>query len=391
MLTFLSKIFIRDRENVTDPKVRTAYGTLCSIYGIFLNVLLFIGKFIAGSIAGSIAITADSFNNLADAGSSIITLFGFRLANQKPDPNHPFGHGRFEYISGLIVSFAIILMGVELGKGAVSSIINPEKVEYTTLSLVIIAVSILVKLYMAFYNRSIGKKISSAAMSATMADSLSDAVSTGVVLLIALISPFIPFAIDGWAGLVVSAFILITGIKSARETISPLLGQPPENSFVSDIETIVMAHDEISGIHDLVVHDYGPGRLMISLHAEIPVTMDVKSAHDVIDNIEFELADKLNCHATIHMDPINVEDEYTNMMRNKVSDIVSSIAEGASVHDFRLVSGQSHTNIIFDAVLPYKAKMNDDDFKNKIIKAVKEYDKNLNCVIVVDNEFTNHK
>ncbi len=388
MINLLSSIFIKNRDNTTDPKVRTAYGTLCSIFGIFLNILLFAGKLVCGLVSGSIAITADSFNNLADAGSSIVTLFGFRLANMKPDPEHPFGHGRFEYISGLVVSFAIILMGFELAKSSVSAIANPEPVEFSTLSLIILAVSVAVKLYMAFYNRTIGKKISSQAMDATAKDSLSDAVSTGVILVIAIVTPYIPFAIDGWAGLVVSALILWAGITSVKDTISPLLGQSPDNEFVSEIERIVMSYPDVSGIHDLVVHDYGPGRLMISLHAEVPVSMNINVAHDMIDNIEVHLTKELNCHAVIHMDPVDYDDPKTLELRVKVNEIVKGLCGNASIHDFRVVYGNTHTNLVFDTLVPYDSDLCDEELVSKIKKRVKAYDEKLNCVIHIDKDYT---
>ncbi len=390
MIQLLSSIFIKNRDNTADPVVRTAYGTLCSIFGIFLNLLLFAGKLACGLISGSIAITADSFNNLADAGSSIVTLFGFRLANMKPDPEHPFGHGRFEYISGLVVSFAIILMGFELAKSSVSAISKPEPVEFSLLSLIILAVSVAVKLYMAFYNRRIGKKISSAAMDATAKDSLSDALSTGVILVIAIVTPYIPLAIDGWAGLVVSALILWAGINSVKDTISPLLGQSPDKEFVSEIEKLVMSYPDVSGIHDLVVHDYGPGRLMISLHAEVPVSMDIGVAHDMIDNIEAHLAKELNCHAVIHMDPVDYNDPKTIELRTKVDEIVKGLCGNASVHDFRVVYGNTHTNLVFDAVLPFDSDLCEKDFVLKVQKRVKAYDEKLNCVIHIDKDYTGH-
>ena len=390
MINLLSSIFIKNRDNTADPKVRTAYGTLCSIFGIFLNLLLFAGKLICGLVSGSIAITADSFNNLADAGSSIVTLFGFRLANMKPDPEHPFGHGRFEYISGLVVSFAIILMGFELAKSSVAAITDPEPVEFSVLSLIILGVSVAVKLYMAFYNRAVGKKISSAAMDATAKDSLSDAISTGVILVVAIVTPFIPFAIDGWAGLVVSALIMWAGIGSVKDTISPLLGQSPDREFVSEIEKIVMSYPDVSGIHDLVVHDYGPGRLMISLHAEIPVSMDISVAHDMIDNIEVHLTRELNCHAVIHMDPVDYDNPKTAELRIKVTEIVKGLCGNASIHDFRVVYGNTHTNLVFDVLVPFDSGLCDDGLVADIKKRVKAYDPKLNCVIHIDKDYTGH-
>ena len=388
MITLLTKLFIRDNNNISSPSVRTAYGTLCSVFGVFLNIMLFAGKLVCGVISGSMAIIADSFNNLADAGSSVVTFFGFRLASKKPDPEHPFGHGRFEYISGLVVSFIIILMGFELAKGSVEKIITPETVEYSVISRIILAVAVFVKIYMAIYNRSIGTRISSSSMLATAKDSLSDAISTSVVLVIAVVTPYLPFQIDGWAGMCVSLLIMWTGIGSVRDTISPLLGQSPDREFVISIEELVMSYPDICGIHDLVVHDYGPGRVMISLHAEVPVTMDIDEAHDMIDNIEVALTEKLNCHAVIHMDPVDYDDPRTLELRGKVSEIVKGLCASASIHDFRVVYGKTHTNLVFDTLLPYDVDIKDDDFVLKIQKRVKAYDALLNCVIRIDRDYT---
>lgn len=387
MIGLLIKLFIKDKEKIKEPRVRTAYGILCSLYGVFLNILLFAGKLIGGALSGSIAIIADSFNNLGDAGSSVVTMLGFRLASKKPDSEHPYGHGRYEYISGLIVSFAIILMGFELGKSSLSSIIDPIKIEYSLFALLMLGVSIATKLYMAFYNNRIGRRIGSAAMRATAKDSLSDAISTSAILLFALLSDYLPFVPDGWAGLAVSALIVWTGIGSVKDTVSPLLGKSPDKEFVDNIYKLVMSHREICGVHDLVVHDYGPGRVMISLHAEVPVTMDIDYAHDIIDNIELELSEKLNCHTTIHMDPINSTDPETIEMKHRVSDVVRGLHPGASIHDFRMVKGQSHTNLIFDAVLPFDSLYESDEFADMIIRRIKAYDDKLNCVIRVDREF----
>lgn len=387
MLSLLSKLFIKNSTEYSDPAVRRAYGTLCSVYGIVLNIFLFGFKFLAGLLTGSIAITADSFNNLGDAGSSVITLIGFRLSSQKPDPDHPFGHGRFEYISGLFVSIAILLMGFELAKSSFDKIIHPVAVEKSTAAIIILAVSVLAKLYMCFYNRNIGKKISSSAMKATGADSLSDAVSTFVVLCVTVISGFIPISIDGYAGMLVALFILWTGINSVKETISPLLGQPPEEEFVRNVERIVLSYDIVTSIHDLVVHDYGPGRLMISLHAEVPSSMDIMIAHDIIDNIEMRISSELGCHCTIHMDPINCNDEYTNSLRMLASSLAASIDNRITIHDFRCVVGKTHTNLIFDAVLPFECSITDDEFKARLDELIKKEDPKLNCVILIDKSY----
>ena len=378
MVTALARIFIKDHENVQNPVVRSAYGTLCSVLGIVLNIFLFAGKFFAGTISNSVSITADAFNNLSDAGSSVITLLGFKLAAQKPDPEHPFGHGRMEYLSGLVVSVAILLMGYELATSSIDKIIHPQAVEFSLLSAAILMVSIAVKLYMGLYNNSVGDKISSAAMKATGADCMSDCISTAVVLLAAVIGHFTGFVIDGWCGLLVSVLILRAGIEAAKDTIAPLLGQRPDEELVNSIYSLVMAHPEVSGVHDLVVHDYGPGRLMITLHAEVSSDGDILQIHDVIDNIEVELNECLNCEATIHMDPVAVNDEKINSIRSMViSRMAEMFGEDFSIHDFRMVEGPSHTNVIFDIVVPFGYKYSD----TKVIEMIKE---NISAIENID-------
>ena len=387
MITLLCRWFIRDRDHVSDPAVRRAYGQLCGLTGIGLNVLLFIGKFLAGSISGSIAITADAFNNLSDAGSSLITLLGFRLAGRKPDPEHPFGHGRMEYISGLVVSGLILLMGAELVKTSFDKILHPAAVDFSVIAMVILAVSILVKLYMSLYNRRIGKKINSAAMAATAADSISDAISTAAVLAAMLVAKFSGLMIDGYVGMIVAVLILISGVKAAKETIAPLLGQAPEAEFVRQIERIVMSHPPICGIHDLVVHDYGPGRVMISLHAEVPAGGDMLTLHDVIDNAELELRRELNCEAVIHMDPIVTDDGLTAELRSKVSELVKTIDERITIHDFRIVPGNTHTNLIFDAVVPFDIGLSVQEVSGRIRRLVSEMDGNYFAVVLVEHSY----
>ena len=387
MISLLAKKFIKNREDVTSPAVRQAYGMLCGIVGIGFNVLLFALKLLAGALSGSIAITADAFNNLSDAGASIVTLLGFKLAGQKPDPEHPFGHGRLEYISGLIVSMVILLMGIELAKSAVEKILHPEAVEFTLLTGGILLASILVKLYMYLYNRAVGKKIGSAAMEATAMDSLSDCAATAAVLAATLIGHFTSLQIDGWCGIVVAALVLWAGIQAARDTISPLLGQPPAPEFVQRIEEIVLSSPVVQGIHDLIVHDYGPGRVMISLHAEVPAHGDILTLHDEIDNVEKQLHDKLGCEAVIHMDPIVTNDEAVNVTHQRIAALVRGIDENISIHDFRMVTGPTHTNVIFDAVVPYGCKMSDREAEEKIKKAVHELDPSYFAVVQIDKSY----
>ncbi len=389
MVSLLIKAFIKDYDKVTNPKVRSAYGTLCSIVGIVLNALLFAGKFFAGTISNSVSITADAFNNLSDAGSSVITLLGFKLAGQKPDPEHPFGHGRIEYLSGLAVAMAILLMGYELLTSSIDKILHPQVVEFSVLSAVILVASILVKFYMGFYNNSVGDKIDSAAMKATGADSFSDCISTAVVLVAAIVGHFTNLAIDGWCGLLVSVLIVRAGITAAKDTISPLLGQKPDEELVENIYSTVMAHEEIKGVHDLVVHDYGPGRLMVTLHAEVDAEADFLHTHDVIDNIENELQETIGCEACIHMDPIAFHDEEVERVRTLTANVVMELFSGhASIHDFRMVEGPTHTNLVFDVVVPYSIEKTETEIKNLIAEAMAKQDRGqYRTVIKIDREY----
>ena len=391
MITILSKLFIKDYSNYKDINVRLKYGILGSVLGICLNIFLFIGKYLAGIITGSIAITADAFNNLSDAGSSIITLLGFKLSSKNPDPDHPFGHGRIEYLSGLGVSVIILFMGYELIKSSIQDIISPKDIETGNISIIILICSILVKIYMAFYNTSLGKKLSSSAMKATAMDSISDSVATSVVLLSMLLLRFTNINIDGYSGIAVAIFILFAGFNSAKDTISPLLGKAPDPEFVKQIEEMVLAHNEIIGIHDLVVHDYGPGRVMISLHGEVSGEENIFVIHDAIDRIENELNEKLNCEAVIHMDPVAINDPTVSEMKKNVSELVKTIDKRISIHDFRMVTGPTHTNLIFDAVVPHNFPLNDRQIKENIQNLIhNEYD-NYYAVVKIDKLFVTEK
>ncbi len=388
MIRLLSRLFIKDYKKTELPQVRQAYGMLCGGVGIGLNILLFLGKFLAGIISNSIAITADAFNNLSDAGSSVITLVGFRMAGQKPDPGHPFGHGRIEYLTGLFVSLLILLMGAELVKTSFGKILHPEDTLCTPLVAGILAASILVKFYMYLYNRQTGRRIDSAAMLATATDSFSDMLSTAVVLAATLTGHFTGLHIDGWCGLLVGLFILFAGFRSAKETISPLLGQPPAREFVDQIETIVLSSPEVLGIHDLIVHDYGPGRVMISLHAEVPAAGDLLHLHDTIDNIERELHEKLRCDAVIHMDPVMNDDEETAELKKRVTQLLHSIDDSLNLHDFRVVKGPTHTNIIFDILVPFGLKLKDEEITNRMEEMIHGMDGRFYAVINVDTDYT---
>ena len=368
MLKFLAKLFIKTPREYDDPATRRAYGVLCGAIGILLNILLFAGKFIAGSLAKSVAVTADAFNNLADAGSSVITMIGFRLAGQKPDKEHPFGHGRFEYIAGLLVSAAIILMGVELLKTSVEKIIAPQAVEFSVLTAVILVFSVAVKIYMAVYNGSLGKKLASPALAAAAKDSLSDSIATAVVLVSSAVGHFLGINIDSWCGAAVAVFVLRAGIMSVRDTLAPLLGTEPDPEFVKRINDIVLSYPEISAIHDLIIHDYGPGRQIISLHAEMPTESgsDIFKLHDIVDNAERRLRQELGCDATIHLDPVAAEDEQTQMLHERMEAALFEINSGLTMHDFRIVPGPTHTNLIFDVVVPYDNRMPQAEILEKI-------------------------
>ena len=387
MIDLLVKTFVKDCGNVQDPQVRQRYGTLSGAVGIFLNLLLSAGKMIAGVLTGSIAITADAFNNLTDAGSSVVTLVGFRMAGKQADDDHPFGHGRIEYLSGLAVS-VVILLGLELAKSSVEKIIHPEPVDFSWLSAGILAAAICVKLWMSYFNRSLSRRIGSAAMAATATDSLSDAVATSAVLLSSLIGKFTGVNIDAWAGILVAAFILRAGWGAAQDTLNPLLGQSPDPELVRDIEKTVLAHPQVLGSHDLIIHDYGPGRSMMSLHAEVPAGSDIMEVHDEIDAIERELKAKYHIEASIHMDPIVTGDATISKARQMVLDLVRQVDPAMTIHDFRMTSGPRHRNLIFDVVVPYSVKRTDEEVRREIEKKIRSADPNSFAVIQIDRAYT---
>lgn len=386
MTELLVRRFIQNADDTSSPAVRQAYGRLSGLTGILLNLLLASGKFLAGLLTGAISITADAFNNLSDAASSVVTLVGFQMAGKKADADHPFGHGRMEYLSGLFVSVLILLVGVELLKSSVEKILHPQPVAFSWLSAGILAVSVCVKLWMCLFNRRLGRRIDSAAMLATSTDSLSDAVATSVLLLGLLAGHFFHLPLDGWLGVAVALFILKAGWGAAKDTIDPLLGKPADPELVREIEATVLAHEEISGIHDLVIHDYGPGRRMMSLHAEVSADCDIMVVHDKIDNIERELNEVYGIEAVIHMDPV-CNDEQTLQLRAKVALLVRSIDPALAIHDFRTVPGPTHTNLIFDVVAPHDFRMEDGQLKASIQQAVSVLDSTYRTVVQVDRSF----
>lgn len=376
--------------NPNSPAVRRRCGTVAGGIGIGLNALLFLSKIIAGLATASVAMVADGINNLSDAASSVVTLIGFRLAGQEADAEHPFGHGRMEYVTGLIVALAILLMGIEVGKSAVDALLHPQPVQASTLSLIILAAAIAVKLWMFFFNRALGRAIGSQAMEATAADSLSDVASTSVVLVSALLSGRVNFPIDGLAGLAVALLILKTGWEAARETLDPLLGRPMDPDLAEDIDELVMSHDNILGIHDLVYHDYGPGRAMMSFHAEVPADGNFLELHDLIDHIERELKAKHHIEAVIHMDPV-VCDERTSQLREQVAALAREIDPALTIHDFRITPGPSHTNLIFDVLVPYGFRLTDGQVRTQLGQRVKELSDRYYPVIQVDRSYVENR
>ena len=384
MINFIAKHWIPDYRKYQDKRVRQQYGILCGIVGIFLNILLFAGKLFVGGLSHSIAIMADAFNNLSDAGSSLILLFGFRLAGQKPDPEHPFGHGRLEYVAGLIVSMIIMVMAVELMRSSGQKILHPEEVIWHTGTLVMLVVSILVKLYMFTYNRSYGKKIASAAMGATALDSISDAVATFVVLISTVVSHFTGLQIDGVCGMLVGIFIMYAGISAARDTINPLLGQPAEECFVERVHEIVLSRKEILGMHDLVVHNYGPGRTMLSLHAEVPVDGSLVELQEVIDEVEHQISDELDCSAVIHIDPIWAKDEETQKMKKEMEADLKLMDPSLALHDFRVVRCTGHMKLFFDIQEPYSCKIEEKELVKRLQDHVAENHPGVELVVYVD-------
>ena len=384
MITLLSKWFIKNHKEYKNEKVRSAYGMLCSIVGIFWNVVLFAGKYFAGVLSGSVAITADSFNNLSDAASSIVMLFGFRMAAKHADADHPYGHGRMEYITGMVVSILVMYMGIELFRSSVDQILHPTAVSFDLLSGGILAVSVLEKLYMAFYNFGVAKKIGSSAVKATGTDSISDCLSTTAVLVCMIISHFTGLTLDGYCGALVSLLILYAGFSSVKETLGELLGKAPEAAFVKGIKETVLSHKEVVGIHDMLVHDYGPGRVLVSLHAEVPGDGDIFAMHDAIDHIEMELMEKYGCETTIHMDPVEVNNEKVDKMRVRLVSELKNVDENITIHDFRMVTGPTHTNLIFDIALPVEYKKSELMLRKEVESMVAEKFENTFAVFKID-------
>lgn len=385
----LIKKFVKDNENLRDKAVRQRYGYLGGFTGVVCNLTLSASKIVIGLMVNSIAITADAINNLSDAASSIITLLGFKITNKPADREHPFGHARIEYISAMVVSFMVILVGFEFLKSSFERIKNPEIMKFDIIAFSVLLLSIGVKLWLGRFYKSIGKRIGSKTMEASAMDSLSDVITTSVVAASLLTSRWITFPIDGYIGLLVSAFIMYSGLNLTRETLNPLLGEAPEPEFISEITERTLSYEGIIGIHDMIVHNYGPGRCVVSLHAEIPAKMDIMKAHDIIDLAEQEISEAMDIHMVIHMDPINTDDKLVQDTQRKVMEVITGLREELTIHDFRIVGGEEHMNLIFDLVVPYEydEKMA-KELSQEVASAIKAKYKNYNAIIYIDRAYS---
>ncbi len=391
MTNLLVRLFIPNSDQIEEPAVRGAYGTLAGIVGIFCNLVLFAAKLLIGTISGSVSITADAINNLSDASSSIMTLIGFRLAQKPEDAEHPYGHARIEYLTGLGVAALILVIGVQLAKNSFAKILHPEPVDFSIALVVVLALSIGVKLWLALFNWSLGKKISSTSLTATAADSRNDVISTGAVLLAAIVAHFSGLNLDGYIGLLVALFILYSSVGIAKETISPLLGAPADEELCRMVKHDVLHYDSrILGVHDLMVHDYGPGQTFASIHVEVDHKEDVIEIHNMIDNIERLFLEQHRIHLTIHYDPIVTDDAEVSRMREKVGEVLHAIDPRLGFHDFRMVSGPDHTNLIFDVVLPYELRSRQEDIRRQLQEALQDPGTTYYLVLTFDAEGFNH-
>lgn len=387
MTQLLIKLFVKDYQNTESEAVRVRYGTLSGLVGIAINIILSVSKMIFGAITKSISIIADGANNTFDAISSIINLVGFKISGKPADDEHPFGHGRIEYVSALTLSFFILIMGVELIKTSIDKFRNPETVIFSVPAAIVLIISILAKLWLAIFNRNVGKRINSVAVNAIVTDSLGDIAATTCSLIALISSKFTDLPIDAVMGIVVALVIIYAGIDIIKGTIGPLLGEPPEKEIVDRLEKLVMSYDEVVGIHDLVLHCYGHSKIYGSLHAEVPADIDILHSHDTIDLIERQVKEQLGIEISIHMDPI-INDERTHELKSEVNRIVKEICPEASIHDFRIVDGPTHTNLIFDALLPRKSPLTEQEFNDLITSKIKELDKKYFTVINIDRSFT---
>ena len=387
MTELLIRLFVKDSEQVSNPDVRGRYGKLSGLVGVGTNLLLFVVKFLTGFFFHSIAIMADAVNNFSDMASSLITLIGFKLSSKPADAQHPYGHARMEYISGLIVSFLVMMVGVQLVHSSFGKILRPQPTGFGFVVVAILAVSILLKLWQSAFYAKIGKKIDSTALQASSQDSRNDVLSTAAVLLGALVSRYTGLMLDGWMGLAVAVFIIVSGIRLIIDTTSPLLGLAPTKELVREIYRKIMSYQGILGLHDLNVHNYGPGRCFASVHCEVPADEDIMVSHDIIDNIERDFLKDMNIHLVIHLDPIVTGDERTNELKEVVAGIIREISPDISMHDFRVVWGTTHSNLIFDVVVPYRFRMADDQLQQTLVDRIHQMNPNYHAVVVVDHTY----
>lgn len=387
MTELLLRIFIKNYNNTKDSEVREKYGTLGSIVGIVVNILLSAGKYIIGVISKSVSITADAINNLADAASCIVTLVSFKMSARKPDKEHPFGHGRIEYIAALAVGFLVELMGYELIKSSINKIIHPEPVVFSIPAALVLLISILGKVWLYFFNRKLGNKIQSPVMLAVAKDSLSDTIATFVSAVSLILSLFTELAVDGFMGIIVSLFILYSGYGILKDAISVLLGVPPEAETVDELVGYILSHKEVIGIHDLVIHSYGASRIFASVHAEISADEDILIAHDTVDNIEKAVKEKFGIELVVHIDPVETNNEKANALKAIATETVCEISKELSIHDFRIVDGPTHTNLVFDVVVPHRFEISEANLKRIIEEKINSINGNYYCVITVDNSY----
>lgn len=387
MNNFIFRHFIKDWENIKDPKVRDQYGKVAGIVGILSNTLLCAMKILVGLISGSIAIVADAVNNLADASSSLITLIGFKLAGMPEDKEHPYGHARIEYLAGLLVSVIIIVVGLELGKSSAEKIFAPTPTEFSPTVVIVLLLAIGIKIWQACFNISAGRRIDSMTLIATGADSRNDVIATSAVLLSLIIGELFKIQIDGYMGVLVALFIIWSGIGLVKETVSPLLGEAPDPEMVAAIEKIANSYEGVLGLHDLAVHNYGPGRIFASLHVEVDAAVNVMVSHDMIDNIEHQIARQLNIHCTVHMDPINLDDPNREPLKQILMETIASLEGVCNFHDLRIVPGPTHTNVVFDVAVSPECKLSDEELSKKLSDAVTDYNRDFHAVIEFDRAY----
>lgn len=387
MTDFLVKKFIKNSEDIENTDVRRSYGTLSSVIGVGCNIILFIVKYIMGTLSGSISIISDAFNNLSDSGGCIVTFFGYKMAAKPADKDHPFGHGRVEYLTSLILSAIIVIVGFELFKSSAYKIIHPERVNFSVIVLVSLILSICVKLWLSVFNRKLGEKINSPVMAATAEDSKNDVIATSATIISLVASIFTDFPVDGAMGIVVSIFILKAGLEIIKDTVDELIGKPVSAEIIDKIGECILSYDKIIDIHDLMIHNYGPGNMIGSCHIEVRSDESLVAVHEIADCIEREISDKLGIIMTLHLDPIETDNENVNSCKNMINEIISSINDELSIHDFRVVSGENHTNLIFDMTVPYECKMKNDDIKKCIDEKLKSADNNYFTVINFEREY----